>query len=209
MSMIPGVTNLPVPSITTGDSPPSACLIAGSSVLLPTAAILLSFMRSAPFTMRGPTAANMVTFSMSVGWEGGGVSGLVYGAALGTERAPGPAVAGGVVAVRAAVVSARAGTGACVAGACFAHPATVIASARASIRMLRVTSVLMGGSAVSGAEAMGRRTRSPGSTRGQQPLRVRLEGRSLHALGERQRQKLIHVLAHALDAGTRPIRSPE
>src|SRR6185312_1534349 len=72
-STIPGVTNLPWPSITTGDSPPSACLIAGSSALLPTAAILLSFMSNAPFTIRGPTAVKMVTFSMSVGFDAKGL----------------------------------------------------------------------------------------------------------------------------------------
>src|SRR6185312_6050566 len=137
--MMPGVTNLPAPSITTGAPPPSACLMAGSSALLPTAAILLSRMSSAPFTMRGPTAVKMVTFSMSVGLDGNGSYVLGNGSALGTERAPGPAVDGGVVSLAlleaAAVVAARAGAGACEAGADFAHPATVIASARASRRI--------------------------------------------------------------------------
>ena len=65
MSMMPGVTNLPVPSITTAS--------AGAFTLAPTASILPSFSRIAPFVMRGPAAVRIVTFWMTVVLDGNGL----------------------------------------------------------------------------------------------------------------------------------------
>src|SRR5687767_4859521 len=82
VSTIPGVTNLPAPSITIAS--------AGASTDAPTAAILPSRSRIAPFTMRGPTAVQMVTFRMTVARDGNGVYVLGNGSASGAERAPDP-----------------------------------------------------------------------------------------------------------------------
>src|SRR5687767_4189208 len=105
LSMRPGVTNFPEPSITMAS--------AGASTVAPTPAIFPSRKRIAPFTTRGPTAVNIVTFRITVGRDGSGVYVLGNGSASGDESAPDPAppcalVSGagvlGVVGVRAAVL---------------------------------------------------------------------------------------------------------
>jgi hypothetical protein len=63
--MMPGVTNLPVPSMITAS--------AGAATCLPTAAIFPSLSNSEPPAMRGPAAVRMVTLVMSVGRDGKGV----------------------------------------------------------------------------------------------------------------------------------------
>src|SRR5690349_12027112 len=82
VSMMPGVTYLPVPSMTTAS--------AGAFTLGPTWAILPFVRSTAPFRMVGPAAVRIVTFRMTVGREANGRYVLGKGSALGVEVAPGP-----------------------------------------------------------------------------------------------------------------------
>ncbi len=82
--MNPGVTNFPPPSITTAS--------AGAVTLAPTDSIFPSLRRIAPFVMRGPAAVRIVTFLMTVVFDGKGLYVLGNGSALGVDSAPRPAV---------------------------------------------------------------------------------------------------------------------
>jgi len=63
--MSPGVTNLPVPSITTAS--------AGTAMSLPTAAIFPSLSNTDPPSMRGPTAVRIVAYLITVVFDGNGL----------------------------------------------------------------------------------------------------------------------------------------
>src|SRR5919109_1280499 len=78
--MRPGVTNLPLPSITTASD--------GASTELPTATIFPSRIRIEPFSTRGPAAVRIVALRMTVGREGNGVYVLGNGSASGVESVP-------------------------------------------------------------------------------------------------------------------------
>ena len=78
--MIPGVTYLPVPSITTASL--------GAVTLAPTAAILPSRSSTLPFRIVGPAAVRMVTLRMSVVRDGKGLYVLGNGLSFGTETPP-------------------------------------------------------------------------------------------------------------------------
>src|SRR5687768_8265168 len=103
--MIPGVTYLPRPSMTSAS--------VGALTVVPTAAILPSRSSTLPFRMVGPAAVMMVTSRMSVARATGATYVLGNGSALGADTAPAPG-AGLLVSGRAAV-AAVAGRG-CVAG---------------------------------------------------------------------------------------------
>src|SRR5664279_4469864 len=80
--MNPGVTNLPVPSITTAS--------AGAATLVPTATILPPCISTEPPTMRGPAAVRIVAFLMSVVFDANGLYVLGNGSASGSATAPLP-----------------------------------------------------------------------------------------------------------------------
>lgn len=80
--MIPGVTYLPVPSITTASD--------GAVTEVPTATILPSRSRIDAFCIIGPAAVIIVALRMSVVREGNGVYVLGNGLAFGSESAPVP-----------------------------------------------------------------------------------------------------------------------
>src|ERR1043166_8157545 len=81
-SMIPGVTYLPVPSITKAS--------AGASIELPTAAIFLSRRSTDAFVNVGPFAVMMVALRISVVRRVKGLYVLGNGSAFGNEVPPGP-----------------------------------------------------------------------------------------------------------------------
>ena len=62
--MIPGVTYLPAPSITSAS--------AGELTVAPTAAIFPFWSRIAPFRIRGPAAVRMLTLRITVVRDGKG-----------------------------------------------------------------------------------------------------------------------------------------
>src|SRR5579883_719797 len=101
-SMMPGVTYLPVPSITTAS--------AGAAICEPTATTLPSRIRSEASCSAGPAAVRIVACWMTVTREGKGVYVLGNGSALGTESAPGPG-AGVGPAPPGDAAAARAGAG--------------------------------------------------------------------------------------------------
>ena len=78
--MMPGVTYLPAPSITSAS--------AGASTVAPTSAILPSRMSTLPLRIVGPAAVRIVTLRISVGRDGNGGYVLGNGSALGVETAP-------------------------------------------------------------------------------------------------------------------------
>jgi len=108
VSMMPGVTYLPVPSITTA-SP-------GALTFAPTAAILPSRSRTLPFRIVGPAAVRMVTLRMSVVRDGKGLYVLGNGLSFGTDTPPSEAARRAVESVAAlrfgVVVVTGAGAGA-------------------------------------------------------------------------------------------------
>src|SRR5262252_9372978 len=81
-SMIPGVTYLPVPSIT--------CASAGASIDVPTAAIFPSRSSTEPFAIVAPAAVMIVALRINVVRRGKGLYVLGKGSALGREMPPGP-----------------------------------------------------------------------------------------------------------------------
>src|SRR6476469_967724 len=83
MSMNPGVTYFPPPSITTASD--------GAVTLAPTDSIFPSFRRIEPFVILGPAAVKMVTFLMTVVFDGKGLYVLGNGSAFWAESAPRPA----------------------------------------------------------------------------------------------------------------------
>src|SRR4051812_3804561 len=90
--MMPGVTYLPAPSMTTAP--------AGAFTVAPTATTLPSWSRIAPFVMVGPAAVMMVTFRITVGRDAKGVYVLGNGSAFGRLSAPRPGCdAGGAAGV--------------------------------------------------------------------------------------------------------------
>src|SRR5690348_8583542 len=122
MSMIPGVTNLPVPSMTTAS--------AGASTDAPTAAIFPSRSRIAPLWTAGPAAVRIVTLRMTVGFDGRGWYVLGNGSAFGVEVAPSPAFAADFVVLS----ELRCGEGACAAGAEL-QAAAMSSAASAAVRI--------------------------------------------------------------------------
>src|SRR5256885_14383543 len=80
--MMPGVTYLPAPSITSAS--------AGAFTVAPTAAIFPFCITVAPFLISGPAAVRMLTLRMTVVRDGNGVYVLGNGSALGVEVAPRP-----------------------------------------------------------------------------------------------------------------------
>src|SRR2546423_6465329 len=100
--MIPGVTYLPAPSITSAS--------AGASTVAPTPAIFPFCMRIAPFLISGPAAVRMLTFRITVGREAKGAYVLGNGSAFGVDIDPRPpsAVAESRAGVVVVVVRARA-----------------------------------------------------------------------------------------------------
>lgn len=80
--MIPGVTYLPVPSITTAS--------AGAVTEVPTATILPSRSRIEAFCIVGPAAVIIVAFLISVVCDGNGTYVLGNGFAFGSDSAPIP-----------------------------------------------------------------------------------------------------------------------
>src|SRR5688500_5745995 len=80
VSMRPGVTYLPWPSITTAS--------AGASTVCPTATILPSRIRIAPLRTSGPAAVKMCTLRMTVARVVGARYVLGNGSAFGVESAP-------------------------------------------------------------------------------------------------------------------------
>src|ERR1700688_2182977 len=102
MSMIPGVTYLPVPSMTSAPS-------AGGATFAPTATILPLRKRIEPLRITGPAAVSRVTLRISVARLGNAVYVDGYGSASGRETAPGPGVGPG------AGLAAADGAGACCA----------------------------------------------------------------------------------------------
>src|SRR2546423_13757699 len=92
--MIPGVTYLPAPSITSAS--------AGASTVAPTPGFAPCGMRIAPFLISGPAAVRMLTFRITVVREGKGAYVLGNGSAFGVDIAPRPT--SGVAESRAGVV---------------------------------------------------------------------------------------------------------
>src|SRR5262245_5540312 len=82
VSMIPGVTNLPVPSITRASG--------GTVTFAPTATIFPSRRTIVPFWMRGPVAVRIVALRIAMGPDGTAWYVLGKGSAFGAERAPAP-----------------------------------------------------------------------------------------------------------------------
>src|SRR4051812_41795358 len=80
VSMTPGVTYLPVPSMTTAS--------AGASTVAPTATIFPSRTTRAPWGMRGPAAVRIVALRITVGREGKRAYVLGKGSAFGVESPP-------------------------------------------------------------------------------------------------------------------------
>src|SRR5689334_11915995 len=105
VSMIPGVTYLPVPSITSAS--------AGAVTFAPTCAILPFVRSTAPLRIVGPAAVRIVTLRMTVGRDAYGRYVLGKGSALGAETAPAPAAFDG-----RAALSRRVSSGFGVAGDC-------------------------------------------------------------------------------------------
>src|SRR6266404_1771663 len=88
-STIPGVTYLPVPSITKAS--------VGALIETPTAAIFPSRNNTEPLRIDGPAAVIIVAFRIRVGRPGKGRYVLGNGFAFGSEVPPGPGgVAGGL-----------------------------------------------------------------------------------------------------------------
>src|ERR1044072_2930677 len=81
-STIPGVTYLPVPSITTASG--------GALTAVPTAAIFPSRSNTEPFTIVGPAAVIIVTLRISVARRGKGLYVLGNGSAFSIDAPPGP-----------------------------------------------------------------------------------------------------------------------
>src|SRR5688500_2495963 len=100
VSIRPGVTYFPAPSMTTAS--------VGASKVAPTAATLPRRSTPAPLRISGPAAVKMFTFRITVARDGKGRYVLAKGSALGTDRAPEP----GAV-ERAAAAAAPRGAGAC------------------------------------------------------------------------------------------------
>src|ERR1700716_886229 len=88
MSMIPGVTYLPRPSIVRTAS-------AGAAMFAPTATILPLRIRIDPLRIAGPAAVKIVAFRISVACDGNRTYVDGYGSANGSETAPGPGVGPG------------------------------------------------------------------------------------------------------------------
>src|SRR3972149_2425270 len=108
--MMPGVTYFPAPSMNTAS--------AGAITVGPTATILRSWRRIAPFRISGPAAVKMFTLRITVGRDANGAYVLGKGSALGTLSAPAPGGGPGFFAVSAAGLGACAGAvGGCWAAA--------------------------------------------------------------------------------------------
>src|SRR5438105_6399551 len=107
VSMMPGVRNFPVPSMTTAS--------AGALTLAPTWVILPFVSTTAPFRIVGPAAVRIVTLRMTVVRAANGRYVLGKGSALGDETPPAPAPAPPRVAVsrRISAETGAAGVGAC------------------------------------------------------------------------------------------------
>src|ERR1043166_3857666 len=109
-SMIPGVTYLPVPSITTAS--------AGAVIDVPTAAIFPLRNSTEPFAIEGPAAVMIVALRISVVRLGNGLYVLGKGFAFGDDVPPGP---GGV----AGALSERAESFCGVCGSCWVANASI------------------------------------------------------------------------------------
>src|SRR6266542_1125029 len=101
--MIPGVTYLPVPSMTTASD--------GASTVAPTAVILPFCTRTLPFRIVGPAAVMMLTLRMTSVRDGKGTYVLGKGSAFGRETPPRPARFGGTESLLTDCAGVGAGVG--------------------------------------------------------------------------------------------------
>src|SRR5256885_13256563 len=95
VSMIPGVTYLPVPSMTIASD--------GAVTLAPTCAILPFTSNTDPLRIVGPAAVRIVTLRITVGRDANARYVLGKGSALGAENPPAPGLPARAAASRRAV----------------------------------------------------------------------------------------------------------